>query len=77
MQDVFLLPDTVRENILLGREMSAEAFDEVLVQAQFIEVVKTHGERLDRVGWSPYLLEYDSLHRGGGSGGGNLVDGNW
>ncbi len=51
MQDVFILPDTVRENILLGREISGTSLDEVLEQAQFAGVVRGLPQGLDtRIG---------------------------
>ncbi len=39
MQDVFLIPDTVKENILLGREIGAEALNRVVEQARLTGVV--------------------------------------
>lgn len=51
MQEVFVLPGSMRENILLGREMSQAALDGVLAQAQLAEVVAQLPDGLDtRIG---------------------------
>jgi ATP-binding cassette, subfamily B, multidrug efflux pump len=47
MQDVFIVPATVRENILLGREASDEALERIVALSQLSGVVRRLPQGLD------------------------------
>jgi ATP-binding cassette subfamily B multidrug efflux pump len=44
MQEIYLVPGSIRDNILLGREMDDSELDVILEQAQLIELIKRFPE---------------------------------
>ncbi len=47
MQDIFIIPGTIRENILLDKNISEEKLRKILAISQFENVLKRHNKRLE------------------------------